>query len=127
MEYTRIIQIPGLMVAIDFEKAFDSISWILLGDIRVHPTARLKYNSLFDDQNLDWKQIYLIPHKVTLDVKTRMFQFKILNRIIYTNKLLNKMRLTDTSLCTFCGEYEESLEHFFFTLQIYQRFLDAYY
>ena len=87
--------------------------WILFGDIRVHPTARLKYNSLLDDQNLDWKQIYLIPHKVTLDVKTRMFQFKILNRIIYTNKLLNKMRLTDTSLCTFCGEYEESLEHLF--------------
>lgn len=87
--------------------------WILIGDIHVHPTARLKYNSLFDDQNLDWKQIYLIPHKVTLDIKTRMFQFKILNRIIYTNQLLNKMRLTDTSLCTFCGECEESLEHLF--------------
>ena len=54
---------------------------------------RLKYNSLFDYENLDWKQIYLIPYKVTLDVKTTMFQFKILNRIIYTNKLLNKMRL----------------------------------
>jgi len=87
--------------------------WILIGDIHVHPTARLKYNSLFDDQNLDWKQIYLTPHKVTLDIKTRMFQFKILNRIIYTNQLLNKMRLTDTSLCTFCGECEESLEHLF--------------
>ena len=85
--------------------------WILVGGIRVYPTARLKYNSLFIDQILDWKQIYLIPHKVTLDVRTRMFQFKLLNRIIYTNTLLNKMKITDSSLCTFCGEYEESLEH----------------
>ena len=30
MEYTRINQIPGLMVAIDFEKVFDSISWNFL-------------------------------------------------------------------------------------------------
>ena len=27
MEYTWIYQVPGLMVAIDFEKAFDSLSW----------------------------------------------------------------------------------------------------
>ena len=87
--------------------------WILVAETRVYPTARLKYKALFIDQILDWKQIYLIPHKVTLDIKTRMFQFKLPNRIIYTNKLLNKMKLTDSSFCTFCGEYEESLEHLF--------------
>ena len=27
MEYTKIKQLPGLMVAFDFEKAFDSLSW----------------------------------------------------------------------------------------------------
>ena len=50
--------------------------WILVGEIRVYPTARLKYNSLFIDQILDWKHIYLIPHKVTLEIRTRMLQFK---------------------------------------------------
>ena len=30
MEYTKIKQIPGLMVAFDFEKAFDSLSWTFL-------------------------------------------------------------------------------------------------
>ena len=34
MEYTRINQVPGLMVAIDFEKAFDSLSWNLLNALR---------------------------------------------------------------------------------------------
>ena len=32
MEYTRINQVPGLMVAIDFEKAFDSLSWNFLSN-----------------------------------------------------------------------------------------------
>ena len=40
--------------------------WILVDDIRVHPTARLKYNSIYNDQAFNWKQIYLIPHKVLL-------------------------------------------------------------
>ena len=87
--------------------------WFLVEDIRVHPTAKLKYNSIYNDQDFNWKQIYLIPHKVTLDIRTRIFQYKLLNRIVYTNKLLYKIGLSDTSLCTFCGEYEESLEHLF--------------
>ena len=62
--------------------------WILVDDIRVHPTARLKYNSIYNNQDFNWKQIYLIPHKVTLDIRTRIFQYKLLNRIVYTNKLL---------------------------------------
>ena len=30
MEYTKIKEIPGIMVAFDFEKAFDSLSWPFL-------------------------------------------------------------------------------------------------
>ena len=82
--------------------------------IRVHPTAKLKYESLFNDKNLDWKEIYLIPHKVTLDIRTRIFQYKLLNRILYTNNLLYKMKLSETPLRTFCGLYEESPEPLFF-------------
>ena len=87
--------------------------WILVEDIRVPPTARLKYNSIYNDQVFNWKQIYLIPHKVPLDIRTRIFQYKLLNRIVYTNKLLHKIKLSDTSLCMFCGKYEEYLEHLF--------------
>ena len=85
--------------------------WILVEQIRVYPTAKLKYESLFNDQNLDWKEIYLIPHKVTLDIGIRIFQYKLLNCILYTNNLLYKMKLSETPLCTFCGLYEESPEH----------------
>lgn len=43
--------------------------------------------------------------------------------IVYTNKHLYEIKLSDTSLCTFSEEYEESLEH----LSTQQKLLDANY
>ena len=74
--------------------------WILVKEIRVHPTARVKYNSIYDDQDFNWKQIYLIPQKVTLDTRTRFFQYKLLNYIACTNGVLKK-ELSDTSFVRF--------------------------
>jgi len=62
----------------------------------------------------NWEVIYQIPHVVTLDTRTRVFQCKLLNRIIYTNKSLYKMKMIDSPLCTFFKISDESLgEHFF--------------
>ena len=94
-----------------------NLYWILVEQIRVYPTAKLKYESLFNDQNLDWKEIYLIPHKVTLDIRTRIFQYKLLNCILYTNNLLYKMKLSETPFCTFPGLYEAPPEYLFFYCQ----------
>ena len=81
--------------------------------IQVDPSARHKYSSIFNNCNLDWDAIYLIPHAVTLDTKTRIFQYKLIYRILYTNKSLYKMKMVDSPLCTFCQTSEESLEHLF--------------
>ena len=48
-----------------------------------------------------------------LDTYTRDFRYKLLNRIIFTNKKLSKFGLADSPLCTFCGEEEKSPEHLF--------------
>ena len=85
--------------------------WKQIETIQVYPSARVKYTTRFSTCNLDWDSIYLIPHLVTLDTKTRTFQYKVLNRIIFTNKTLYKMRLVDSPLCTFCKISDESLEH----------------
>ena len=55
----------------------------------------------------------MVPHKATIDTKTRSFQYKLLNRIVYINKSLFKMKLIDSPMCTFCNLLEESLEHLF--------------
>ena len=54
------------------------------------PTARKKYEESFNTEvsQLDWKKIYLTPIRATLSTKLQEFQYKILNRILYTNDML---------------------------------------
>ena len=49
------------------------------------PTSKWKYEEQFPTTDLPWQEIYLLPRRVTIDSKTREFQYKFLNRIVYTN------------------------------------------
>ena len=73
-------------------------------DIQYTNTRKKKYNEAFSTHasQLDWEKIYLLPFKTTLDTKLREFQYKILNRILYTNKMLFKFKKVDSPLCDFC-------------------------
>ena len=62
---------------------------------------------------LPWHEIYILPGKTTLESKSREFQCKLLNKIVYTNKILHKMGTTTTPLCCFFGRSGESLEQLF--------------
>ena len=42
------------------------------------------------------EKIYLLPFKTTLYTKLQEFQYKLLNRIIYTNDMLFKFRKIDS-------------------------------
>ena len=80
------------------------------------PTAQKKYNEAFNTHTsqLDWEKIYLLPFKTTLDTKLREFQYKILNRILYTNEMLFRFKKVDSPLCDFCENELETVEHLFF-------------
>ena len=89
-----------------------SIYSTLVKRIQISPTAQSKFNSLYNiSGTTDWKNIYQLPGQVTVDTRTRVFQYKIINRILYTNKTLYKMNLVPSPMCTFCGDHEETLEH----------------
>ena len=47
---------------------------------------QLYYQERFDDDNLDWKN-KLLMHLVTEDRKLCAFQFKLLNDVLYINKM----------------------------------------
>ena len=80
------------------------------------PTARKKYEESFntEESQLDWKKIYLTPIRATLSTKLREFQYKILNRILYTNDMLFKFKKIESPLCYFCENDVETIEHFLF-------------
>ena len=61
-----------------------------------------------DVLNLNWRSIYLLPRKCTLSTKLRNFQFKLLHRRIATNSFLFKIKFSDTDLCCFCQNVQET-------------------
>ena len=78
--------------------------------VEIIPTAQLKYSGKYN-YRLDWKEIYRIPYRVTVDSRSREFQFKVLHRYSATNKFLHKIGLVPSFLCTFCERESESIEH----------------
>ena len=77
-------------------------------------TSRNKWFTLYNGLNFDWKQIHGNVFKYTRDTYTQWLQTRIVHRIIATNSLLFKMKLTDTNLCTFCGTDVETVTHLFY-------------
>ena len=65
-----------------------------------------------------WNNAYLMAKSCTAEVKLRIFQHKILTRILATNKFLFRCNLIETQLCTFCGIYTETIEHLFYECNI---------
>ena len=51
----------------------------------IPPTAQAKFKEEYPIFSTDWKEIYLLAFNVTLDTNLRAFQYKLLNRIIFTN------------------------------------------
>ena len=90
--------------------------------IEAIPTSKCKNEELFPTTDLPWQEIYLLPRSVTVDTKSREFQYKLLHRIVFTNKALYKMGIVSSSMCTFCGKFEESLKHLFIHCEITSSF-----
>ena len=61
----------------------------------------------------DWNKIFTLPKKTTIDSQTRIFQYKILHRILPTNDLLHKYNLRDNPMCEQCPVTIDTLEHTF--------------
>ena len=49
--------------------------------------------------------------KSTISPKHRAFQFKLIHRILVTNKMLHDWKLRDSNLCSFCNSQPETIVH----------------
>ena len=59
------------------------------------PTAKTNLFQKFDISDQLWPKIYTLASKCTIETKTRVFQYKIWNNILYLNKQFYKMRLKE--------------------------------
>ena len=91
----------------------------LRGETLKH-TSLLKWERTF--QNLCWKNIYFKCFKSTSDSKLKWFQFRLLFRILPTNRYLKIMKIKDSNLCQFCNQSEETIEHLFWECNVIDQF-----
>ena len=70
---------------------------------------------MFQEQDLNWKEIYLRPRKVSLDCYISSFQCKVLNNVLYLNK---KLFIFGKSSCLFCKNVDETILHLFYECDI---------
>ena len=85
----------------------------LISRIYKKPTAqqnieRKLHSVTSQTSNLDVKKIYMFP-----STNTRMFQYRLLNNILYFNKCLCKMKLVESPICSQCRTVDETSFHFF--------------
>ena len=62
------------------------VSTSFLAKKQTTPTAKEKLSAKYHHLTIDWKRVYLLSFRTTLETKLREFQFKILNRIIFTTE-----------------------------------------
>ena len=77
------------------------------------PRSQKYFIRLFPNLQCDWNDIYLLPRKVTIDIKLRISQYKLLNNTLYLNKHLFMCRKKDTNPCSFCKLQDETINHLF--------------
>ena len=78
------------------------------------PTYQGYQEKNFDDYVFNWKLIYRIPRIATFETKSHVFQYKLLNNVLYLNKKLFHFGITSQSKCSFCELYDETPHHIFY-------------
>ena len=64
----------------------------LVRDYIHRPVCEPLFSTQYGIQEEEWPQMYLLPFHCTNEVKLRVFQFKILHNILYTNERQNVAR-----------------------------------
>ena len=68
---------------------------------------------LFVRQNFDYRKIYFLPRKTTINMKLLVFQYKILNSMLYLNKMLLRFGKVRSPLCSFFKSNVETAVYLF--------------
>ena len=62
---------------------------LLILNIQSKPSFKIYFKNLFNDNDIDWIAIYMLPPLVTYNTYMRSFQCKILNNVLFCNDMLN--------------------------------------
>lgn len=83
------------------------------------PTAKVRLAAKYPHTDIDWKGVYSLAFRTTLESKPREFQFKI---VLSSQKRNCRFGMADSPTCAFCQTDVESLEHLLFSFKVSSKF-----
>ena len=78
------------------------------------PTCQSYHEKSFVNYDFNWKLINGIHHIAKLETKIRIFQYKLLNNVLYLNKNRFQFGIISQSKCSFCELYDKTPPHIFY-------------
>ena len=87
---------------------------ILISKFQNKPSSNFYFENLFNDNDIDWATIYMLPRLATYNTYMRSFQYKLLNNVLFLNKKLHIFGIKSSPLCSFCNLCEETPLHIFY-------------
>ena len=80
-----------------------------------------KWSEKFND-NIDCCKLFRHIRKATTDTYLRWFQYRLIYRLIPTQRFLFLRKIVSSAKCTFCDDAEETIEHLFWDCSVTQKF-----
>lgn len=85
----------------------------LVKDKVTTPRAKLKWEEKYRTVDWNWQRIFSLIYTAVRDPKIRYFQFRFLHRILGVNQYMHRIGIANTPTCSFCNNFDETLEHLF--------------
>ena len=85
----------------------------LLRPLVQKPTSSKTIEKLLANDDINWKEVYMIPRKVSISSSIRIFQYKILNNILYLKRKISKFDQGVSHLCSLYLKEPKDILHLF--------------
>ena len=82
------------------------------------PTSESRIEKILNTTNIQWSKVYALGKNVTIDNFTRQFHIKLTHNILFLNKSLSKMGISNSSLCSYFNINDETPIHLFFHCKV---------
>ena len=87
---------------------------ILISKVQNKPSSNFYFKNLFDDNDIYWATIYMLPRLATHKTYMRSFPYKLLNNVLFLSKKLHTFRIRSSPLCSFCNLLDKTPLHIFY-------------
>ena len=96
------------------EKLSSKILYLLLTrNIKKPPSSQATLMAKLNKHSINWKNIYTLGRRVTIENFCRIFHYKCTQNILYLNNRLFKWGKAEDNKCSFCNNFTEDTIHLF--------------